>query len=334
MRAGVANPADPVDRAHRPQELGEQRAAAGEVAPVGVHVLAQEGDLDRARRSQPLHLGHDLVERPADLLAPHRRDDAEGARVVAADLDGDPGGVGQPPPHGQRGGELALVATATQAWGGLVEDLHHRPSAVGRLAQELDGPAHVVGAEDGVHLGRPLLDEVAVLLGQAPAHRDLHARVPVLDRLKVAEVPVQLVVGVLPDAAGVEEDDVGLLDVVGGLHPLGLEHARQPLGVVDVHLAAERPDQVLAGHPPRLEPRGTEPVERAFPTRLHARRRVRLCVVSLLVALTAAACSSDGGPTAAGPSSTPARRRRRASPSPRRPGRPPPWPRRPGSRPT
>ena len=39
---------------------------------------------------------------------------------------------------------------------GLVEDLHDRPAPVGRLPQQLDRPAHVVGAEDGVDLGRPL----------------------------------------------------------------------------------------------------------------------------------------------------------------------------------
>jgi hypothetical protein len=47
-----------------------------------------------------------------------------------------------------------------------------------------------------------------VLLRQAAADGDLHARGAVLDRLEVAEVAVQAVVGVLAHGAGVEHDDV------------------------------------------------------------------------------------------------------------------------------
>ena len=68
----------------------------------------------------------------------------------------------------------------------------------------------------------------------------------------MTEVAVKLVVGVLADAAGVEENDVGVLDVVGGLHAVGFEQASQALGVVLVHLAPEGPDEVLAGHLFRL----------------------------------------------------------------------------------
>src|SRR5438309_11126740 len=68
----------------------------------------------------------------------------------------------------------------------------------------------------------------------------------------MAKVAVELVVGVLPDAARVEEDDVSLFDVVGGLHAVGLEQASETLGVVLVHLAPEGADEVLAGHAARL----------------------------------------------------------------------------------
>src|SRR5947199_10873100 len=68
----------------------------------------------------------------------------------------------------------------------------------------------------------------------------------------MAEVAVELVVGVLPDAARVEEDDVSLLDIVGGLHAVGFEQASKTLGVVLVHLAPEGADEVLAGHAARL----------------------------------------------------------------------------------
>ena len=64
-----------------------------------------------------------------------------------------------------------------------------------------------------------------------------------LDRGEVAEVAVELVVGVLPHGAGVEDDDVRILRLlaVGAVRegdvPRLLEQPGQPLGVVHVHLA-------------------------------------------------------------------------------------------------
>ena len=71
-----------------------------------------------------------------------------------------------------------------------------------------------------------------------------------LTPLRLAEVRDEPVVGLLADRAGVEEDQVG----VGARRRLGvaerLEHALHALGVVLVHLAAERRD-VVALHRPR-----------------------------------------------------------------------------------
>ena len=93
-----------------------------------------------------------------------------------------------------------------------------------------------------------LEDAVPVLLGQAAADRDLEPRSAVLQRLQVAQVAVELVVGVLADAAGVEHHDIGSLGVVGGFHALGREQARDPLRVVLVHLAPEGAHVESPGH--------------------------------------------------------------------------------------
>ena len=61
-------------------------------------------------------------------------------------------------------------------------------------------------------------------------------------------MPVELVVGVLTDAARVEHDDVGRLEIVGRLHAVGDEQARDPLGVVLVHLAPVGAHEEAAGH--------------------------------------------------------------------------------------
>ena len=120
----------------------------------------------------------------------------------------------------------------------------------GALQQDRER-VHVVGAEDDVDPRRAAHDLGAVLLGEAAADRDLHARPGVLRRTQVAEVAVQPVVGVLPHGAGVEHDDVGL--VAGGAHVArGLQQARHPLGVVHVHLAPVGADGVTAGHLTRV----------------------------------------------------------------------------------
>ena len=130
-----------------------------------------------------------------------------------------------------------------------IEDLRDRPALAG-CGHQVGGPVDVVGAQDHVDVGGPLPHALLVLLGQAAADHDLQVGLRVLARLQVAEGAVQAVVGVLPDAAGVEHDDVGVvlgcrLDqaVVG-------QQRGDALRVVLVHLAPERADEELPrGHP-------------------------------------------------------------------------------------
>jgi len=109
-----------------------------------------------------------------------------------------------------------------------------------------------VGAEDDVDPGGALDDPLPHLLGQAPGHGDLHAGALALDGGELAEVAEQPVGGVLTHRAGVEDDDVGTAVARLGGARRGLGHVLDPpvagvlkeaghvLGVVDVHLAAER----------------------------------------------------------------------------------------------
>src|SRR6185437_533032 len=84
-----------------------------------------------------------------------------------------------------------------------LEDLDLRLFVVpGALEQRRQRP-DVVRAEDDVDPGRLADDDVAVLLREAAADRDLHPRPTGLDRGEVAEVAVELVVRVLADGAGV-----------------------------------------------------------------------------------------------------------------------------------
>ena len=96
----------------------------------------------------------------------------------------------------------------------------------------------VVRSEHHVHPWRPTQDGVAVLLGQTTTDSDLHIRIGLLARSKVADVAVELVVGVLPNRAGVEHHDVGVGTVRSPSVAGGLQQTRKALRIMDVHLAA------------------------------------------------------------------------------------------------
>ena len=106
----------------------------------------------------------------------------------------------------------------------------------------------VVRAENDIDVRCLLADDVAVLLGQATGDDDLATVALLLPRLQPTERAVQLVVGVLADAAGVEHHDIGV-GLVGDRHvPIVFHEAGDAFGVVLVHLTPEGVDDVAAGH--------------------------------------------------------------------------------------
>ena len=257
MRAREPHAADAIDGADRAQQVGEQRPQASgriarvasrelQVAPVAVDVLAEQRDLGDAVGGQRLDLGDDVVERTADLGTAHGRDDAERAVVVAADLDRDPRVVRRLAARGQRRREHRVVVDH-----GGVEDLGERATRARASIDELGGAMHVVRAEHDVDVRRPLADDLAILLGQAAGHHDLAPVALALPRLEMAEVAVELVVGVLADAARVEHDDVGVVLRSRRHQPVGLEQPGDALRVVLVHLAPEGAHDVAPRHTAR-----------------------------------------------------------------------------------
>ena len=69
-----------------------------------------------------------------------------------------------------------------------------------------------------------------------------------LQDAKLAEPRIELLLSVLAHAAGVDDDHVGI-DVIGrGLVARLVEQPSHALRVVDVHLTAERLDEVFPGH--------------------------------------------------------------------------------------
>ena len=184
VRRRVADPVDAVDRADRTQQVAEERpgpaivgpavaappgvtqvggvgravgggdvtAGEREVAPEAVDVLSEERDLTHAVGGELLGLGHQLAERPRDLGASNRRDDAERTAVVAADLDGEPPGMIDLTNRRQRRRERLGVVSS-----GRLEDLDDRAMRRGMIEQ-FDRSVHIVGAEHHVDVAGPVAD--------------------------------------------------------------------------------------------------------------------------------------------------------------------------------
>ena len=90
---------------------------------------------------------------------------------------------------------------------------------------------------------------VAFLAGDAAADADHDApcRSSLLQRFPAAELAEDLFLGLFADRAGVDQDHVGLGDVVGQFQAVrGREHVGHPRRVVLVHLAAVGLDVELA----------------------------------------------------------------------------------------
>ena len=202
-----------------PQQVGEQRphlhrVVAGlpggqlQVTSVAVHVLAEQGDLGDPGGGELLDLGDDVIERPGDLDAAYGRDDAEGAVVVAADLDRDPGVEGRsrgPPatPTGTCTWSSSTAASRISVIGPPARAVRSRSAARCTLCVPITTstwPAFCRTSSRSFCARHPETDDLPVVALRLPG-------------LELAEVAVEPVVGVLPDAARVEHDDVGLGDV-------------------------------------------------------------------------------------------------------------------------
>jgi hypothetical protein len=101
-------------------------------------------------------------------------------------------------------------------------------------------------AEGDVHERVLLEDAFALRLRIAATHGDHEIGPLAFTCARVAEIRSEPSVRLLADGARVEHDDVCLLGRGRLPEPEGFEHAFDPLGVVGVHLAAERGHVVTA----------------------------------------------------------------------------------------
>ena len=217
-----------------------------QILAVGVDVLAQEGEFLIAPAYQVPAFVQNVLRQAAALPAPDVGDDAVGAEIVAAVHDRDPGLEIVRPHHGQALGDGPVGVSDGE---GLAVPDQHRIEVLRQLPE-------VVGGEDPVHVPVALLHPAGDLrvAHHAAADEDLLPRMAALrvdQGAHVAEDPLDRVV---PDRAGIDDDEVRALGFVGEAVAAALQDAPDLLGVGLVLLAAVGLHVSNGGFPLRLPP--------------------------------------------------------------------------------
>ena len=239
MGAGKADPLDARDLMDGFEQAAEvaRRVVRGTVM---IDDLPEQLDLAATAVSRLANLGEDVALGPHPLMAARVRHDAKAAELIAAFDDRHVGLQRVGPPRHPQGKRDIVVGIE-------VDDRLARRRG---LFDQHRQPADRLRADD--HIGdalRALEDFRAFLLRHATGNGD-DGMVALFDTHlpQLAEARVQLLLRALADAAGVDHHQIGVDGLVCGFEPCLLQQAGHPLRVVDVHLAAERLDQVFTRH--------------------------------------------------------------------------------------
>ena len=134
---------------------------------------------------------------------------------------------------------LDLLAAAVLAAEADFHPLRARRAFGANLAHERRHLVQLAGPDDEIDVRRPLEDDALVLLRHAAQDADDFVRVLALGVLEPAQCAVDLVLGVLPDAARVEQDRVGVVRAGRQLVTVLAQAGHDELAVELVHLAAD-----------------------------------------------------------------------------------------------
>ena len=220
-------------------------------AVIGVDVLPEQRDLAHARAGEAGNLVDDRANRTRGLGAAGIGHDAERAELVAALLHGhERRDAATANRAGRADGKMSKLVLGRKVGG---DDA--RPQA--RFAHELRQA--MIALRTDHDIDRRLAAQDFRPLGLGDAAGDDQRRPPprpaalVLELAQLAELGIDFLRRPFADMAGVENDEIGVLDRMSLAVALPGRDVRHSLGVVDVHLASERLDE----HPPVLAPLGT-----------------------------------------------------------------------------
>ena len=230
MRGHEADAGESRHVSQRLEQVGEVlRPGESRFPAVGVHVLAEQRHFAHAPLRQSPHFLHDVAGRAAGLRSAHVGHDAVRAEVGAAGHDLDPGQRALPPHRRKIGAPPG---------GGVLEG-RRLPAGRQALLEEQRQLVQALGADQYVHVR--VLDEERVLtaLRQTPRHHHKPAGIFLLQPPRLAQMAQKPGVGLLPDGAGVVDEEAGLLGPRHLTQTDAGQQAADALRVVLVHLAPE-----------------------------------------------------------------------------------------------
>ena len=223
-----AHPVDAVDGADGLEQLGQQVVAVAEVAAVARGVLRDERQLRDAIFCKAAAFGDDVVERARRIAAADQRDRAVGAAVVAAVGNLDVGGE-------RRRGQHARRLQKPRAVGGVAGAM-----AAFRVGEHFVEPGVVGHAHDAVDFGDLVEQRVRIALREA-ARDEQPLQAAGLFVLRHFKDGVDgFLLGRLDEAAGVDEDRVGLGRIGDDLHAARAQHPQQVFRIHAILGAAQR----------------------------------------------------------------------------------------------
>ena len=215
MAGGVAQPRDARHFGDAREQLPERPGpAVGSFAVIGVDVLADQRDLAHAGLGEPLDLGDDLHDRPRRFGAARIGHDAERAELVAAFLHGD---------EGRYAARARRLAARRRELVELVLDRklgvdHGALAAFALRARAQRRGKAVIALRPDHEIDRRRAADDLLALGLRDAARDCDrhaaacARRRLLEHADAAELGIDLLGRLLADVAGVEDDEIGVLD--------------------------------------------------------------------------------------------------------------------------
>jgi hypothetical protein len=210
----------------------------------GVDVLTKQGQLAHAGLGQNFRLADDAGGRAGGFRAARVGHDAEGAELVAALL------------NGEESRNSARAGALRPRRGDVVELVLDREFRVDDAAPRLSPPQQIGQAmvilrtDDEIDGFLPTQDFGAFGLRHAAGDRD--ARVAagggalLFQLAQLAQFGEDLFGGALPNMAGVENNQIGVLDAGRLVEAFRRENVGHARGVIDIHLAAEGFDEDLA----------------------------------------------------------------------------------------
>jgi len=210
----------------------------------GIDVLSKQGDLAHAGRRKLLCLVDDLGQGTGDLRATGVGHHAEGAELVATFL------------HRQKGSDVARAACDLGRVRQMFELVLDRVVGVdnaftaARAAKRVRQSMIGLRTDDDIDCRHPPGNLLTLGLGHTTGNPDHELPALGFARLlhiaQAAEGRIDLFGRLLADMAGVEENEIRLLHVLGGdiaFHGQRIGHAT---GIIDIHLAAIGLDEDLA----------------------------------------------------------------------------------------